>query len=95
MKPSKQQAATCSVAAQGDEGGHLSQPHLTPPAPPAASRPATCCLCGQPVGDRDFPAVWPFDSECGCPSPFRPVVVEEELPVPNERWFAQQRRAAP
>jgi len=50
-----------------------------------------CRLCGQPVGDRDYAATWPFDSECDCRSPIAPLVVPQE--TPDERWWARQREA--
>jgi len=36
---------------------------------------------------RDWPAVYPFESECNCGSPFPSAPILEELPAPNERWF--------
>ena len=40
---------------------------------------------------RDYPAVYPFDSECDCPSPFPSAVVEELLPAANEVWFREHQ----
>lgn len=77
----------------GDEAdvSHLS-PQLTTILTRAASPP--CRLCGLPIGERDYAASYPFDSECACGSPFLASVVEE-LPAPNERWFAEHGERCP
>lgn len=45
----------------------------------------TCQRCGRPVGVRDYPAVYPWDSDCECvPGPAEPVIVES-CPVCGQR----------
>ena len=92
------------MAANGSEtaglqltGGAGAGPEAGPPlgfqanilGGPSSSEVPRCRVCGHGVGLRDFPANFPFDSQCRCPSPRpRPPVVE--LPPPNERWEGWQ-----
>jgi hypothetical protein len=45
----------------------------------------TCQDCGRPVGVRDYPAVYPWDSDCACVSGADPVPVVDPCPVCGER----------
>ena len=47
--------------------------------PPGAG--PTCHDCGRPVGVRDYPAVYPWDSDCDCVSGADEVPVVDRCPV--------------
>ncbi len=51
--------------------------------PPGAG--PTCQDCGRPVGIRDYPAVYPWDSDCACDGPAGDALMVEPCPVCGER----------
>jgi len=57
--------------------------------------PHTCPQCGEEIGVRDYPAVWPWDSDCGCgPRPGDRPKPLPQVAVPNEKYFEKRRRRA-
>jgi len=81
-------------ADDGDEVVCARQGHYPAVSSSVSTRELRCRPCGGPVPPRDYPANHPFDSACFCRSPLPPTAGFEDLPIPNERWFAQQRKAA-
>jgi len=84
--PESQEAADCDGGQAETAMARLSPMYATPSGSLFAT--VRCRACGVGVGDRDYPAAWPFDSECNCGSPY-PMPVEEPMAPANEIWFRQ------
>lgn len=56
----------------------LYRKHSTENAGLARDTVPRCRACGGDIGERDYPAVWPFDSQCRC----GPPVCQDALPWP-------------
>ena len=70
-----------------------------------------CRACGGNVGARDYPASWPYDSQCACGPPVRQAEIayrcyachsrQHDRPGPgsgcgcNDRWFQQHSASLP
>lgn len=41
----------------------------------------TCLQCRRPIGTRDYPATYPWDSECACYPEFAESIIVDRCPV--------------
>ena len=63
-------------------------------------RSAICPTCHVEIGERDYPAAWPWDSTCACPDP-QPAPLypcptcqstTHEICTPGEAWFRKLQK---